>query len=735
MAHNTAKQNLQSPSKKSAATQNAWATRNLHHNRALLYLDDLPTVPAQEPNRLEEILIFVGDHIHALSDRWLQFHFFETRMMTFYIVPGSSLRKLLNLLLAVAIIIESAVIPFRSVWGFDWPLLPFWLALDYFMDAIYIFDIFLHFVTAFTQDGTGKMITNRRAIAVRYIKTEFLVHLLSSLPLDVFALKYGIDSLPWFRLNRMIRVLNLSSIFSALEKGFDSPIIRMLRLFFLMMLFAHWFGCTWFFIAKVEGLGENTWAHAAGLNGEDAFTQYLTSAYWALVVMTTVGFGDIVPVSNIERAFTIVTMITGVSIYATIFGNMATLIAQMDASATRYREKLDSLHEYMRYRGLPQYLRSRILNYYDVIWSRHKGIDENLILNELPSSLRSEIALYLNRELVENVPLFKGSNEPGFINSLVVMLKPQVALEGDYIIRHGEIGREMYFLSRGEVEVVSGDGKTVFARLKEGSYFGEIALLFAARRIASIRASGYCELLLLTKEDFDSVLNFFPSFADSMRVIAKQKIEEERRKRELEAQNSQQATQQNQPQASETKKPPAEEVQKRPSSAHSGGSGADQNSSLRSVGRLSSRRVQTNDNTSSKDLQRKKSIHDTGPQQPVKAASSAQPEATTTLPSDSQSPQKLRRDPSMSKPTKLGVSSPNLRASQEIRKSRSRLGAENQAMNKSKSSTNVNQQPKKEYESPKSPPPKFLVNDTQSSADDSGDYDKVCVQEGKSPVN
>ncbi len=37
----------------------------------------------------------------------------------------------------------------------------------------------------------------------------------------------------------------------------------------------------------------------------------------------------------------------------------------------------------------------------------------------------------------------------------------------------------MYFISRGEVEVVSGDGKTVFAVLKEGSYFGEIALLFA----------------------------------------------------------------------------------------------------------------------------------------------------------------------------------------------------------------------------------------------------------------
>eukprot|EP00002_Diphylleia_rotans_P006206 TRINITY_DN1553_c1_g2_i1.p1 TRINITY_DN1553_c1_g2~~TRINITY_DN1553_c1_g2_i1.p1 ORF type:complete len:1054 (+),score=191.69 TRINITY_DN1553_c1_g2_i1:69-3230(+) len=515
--------------------------QKLHNSKSLVFLDELPTTPPEEDGVFVLFARRVQDFFYELWERFDSFNIGDTMIAKITLLPDSPPRKIMNLLLAISIIYQCAVIPLRAVWGNDClGILPLWLALDYFMDFIYFMDIWFNFITSYTQDGTGKLIADRKLIARRYIRKDFGLHALASFPLDFLVMNYGMEYLPWFRLNRILRVIQLSDLFSALEKGFGSAFLRISRLFFLMLLFAHWFGCIWFYIAKLEGLGEETWAYHADVVNSGTFTQYITSAYWALVVMTTVGFGDIVPITNTEKCFTIVTMITGVSIYATIFGNMATMIAQMDASATRYREKLDALHEYMRYRSLPQYLRKRILNYYDVIWSRHKGIDENAILNELPSSLRSEIALYLNRELVENVPLFKGTNEPGFINSLVVMLKPQVALAGDNIIRHGEIGREMYFLSRGEVEVVSGDGKTVFAVLKEGSYFGEIALLFAARRIATIRALGYCELLLLTKEDFDSVLNFFPTFAESMRGLARQKIEEEKRKRESEAAQSNQ---------------------------------------------------------------------------------------------------------------------------------------------------------------------------------------------------
>ncbi|KAI9352147.1 hypothetical protein BDR26DRAFT_850426 [Obelidium mucronatum] len=74
---------------------------------------------------------------------------------------------------------------------------------------------------------------------------------------------------------------------------------------------------------------------------------------------------------------------------------------------------------------------------------------------------------------------------------------PVIFKAGDYIIRKHEIGNEMYFLSKGVVEVVSGDGKTVYSQINKGSFFGELGVLFNVPRTASVRAleESYCMVL------------------------------------------------------------------------------------------------------------------------------------------------------------------------------------------------------------------------------------------------
>lgn len=44
-------------------------------------------------------------------------------------------------------------------------------------------------------------------------------------------------------------------------------------------------------------------------------------------------------------------------------------------------------------------------------------------------------------------------------------------------LRAGEVGKEMYIVNRGRLQVVGDNGKTVMASLKAGSYFGEISIL------------------------------------------------------------------------------------------------------------------------------------------------------------------------------------------------------------------------------------------------------------------
>ncbi len=111
--------------------------------------------------------------------------------------------------------------------------------------------------------------------------------------------------------------------------------------------------------------------------------------------------------------------------------------------------------------------------YYSLIllYYRQGGISDDTILEDLPSRLRTEVSLEINGDIIAKVPFFKECN-PGFINSLVSLLRPEIYLPGDWIVNEGDVGTEMFFISQGNVEIVLNQGKQVVATLGEGSFFG-----------------------------------------------------------------------------------------------------------------------------------------------------------------------------------------------------------------------------------------------------------------------
>jgi glucose-6-phosphate 1-dehydrogenase len=124
----------------------------------------------------------------------------------------------------------------------------------------------------------------------------------------------------------------------------------------------------------------------------------------------------------------------------------------------------------------------------------------------------------INRNVLEKVPLFQGG-DPVFLHNLALALRPTVCPPGEFIIRKGEIGSEMYVIRRGEVEAMDETG-TLLRTLGEGDFFGEIALLWAQPRTASVRARTPCDLFVLSKADFDRIIKDFPQFAGSVLEVA-----------------------------------------------------------------------------------------------------------------------------------------------------------------------------------------------------------------------
>jgi glucose-6-phosphate 1-dehydrogenase len=124
----------------------------------------------------------------------------------------------------------------------------------------------------------------------------------------------------------------------------------------------------------------------------------------------------------------------------------------------------------------------------------------------------------INRETLERVPLFRGGDAL-FLNQVCLALQPRTVSRGETIITQGEPGNDMYLLCHGEVEVLDGQGRTK-ATLREGDCFGEIALLLAEPRTATVRALTPCDLFVLGRAEFSRILRDHPQFAESIKQIA-----------------------------------------------------------------------------------------------------------------------------------------------------------------------------------------------------------------------
>ncbi len=375
--------------------------------------------------------------------------------------------------------------------------------------VIFIADIFINFNTAFYVKA--RLVFDRKLIAARYLKRWFLIDLISAIP--IFSIS-KIVSFGQFskiagilRFNRLLKLMKVSRTLQKISGQKINPaIFRLVLLVFWVLMAAHVIGSAWILMT-------------GNPDGLSSFALYVRGFYWTTTTLTTIGYGDILPETTNQIIFVIFVEFIGAGMYGLIIGNIANLIANIDVAKAQHREKTEKLNTFLRYRDIPQDLGKKINSYFDYLWQTRRGYDESSVLADLPSSLKTQISLFLSKDIIEKVPIFEGASEE-FIKETIMNLKSVVYTPGDYIVTAGELGFDMFFISRGSVDVVSADGTTVYTTLTGGQFFGEIALLLSMPRTASIIAKDYCDLYRLDKETFDRILARYPAFAETIKELA-----------------------------------------------------------------------------------------------------------------------------------------------------------------------------------------------------------------------
>ncbi|XP_060518819.1 cyclic nucleotide-gated channel rod photoreceptor subunit alpha [Cylas formicarius] len=414
-----------------------------------------------------------------------------------------------------------------------------WFCLDYFADFLYLMDILVHFRTGYLEDGVLQ--TDAVKLRQHYMNsTTFYIDCLCLLPLDFLYLSIGFNSI--LRSFRLVKIYRFWAFMDRTERHTNYPnFVRSSSLIHYLLVIFHWNGCVFHLVLKNDGFGSKNWVYSdSAAEGTDHVKAYLQSYYWCTLALTTIG--DLPrPRNKPEYLFVIFQLLFGLLLFATVLGHVANIVTSVSSARKEFQEnskisKLDGVKTYMRMRRVPTHLQIKVIKWFDYLWLTQKCSDEERAVSCLPDKLKAEIAINVHLDTLKRVEIFQNT-EAGFLCELVLRLRPVLFSPGDYICRKGEVGKEMYIVNRGRLQVVADNGRTVLATLKAGSYFGEISILnmgtagkhLGNRRTASVRSVGYSDLFVLSKKDMWDVLKEYPAARVRLEAIAVKRLEKYKR--------------------------------------------------------------------------------------------------------------------------------------------------------------------------------------------------------------
>ena len=191
------------------------------------------------------------------------------------------------------------------------------------------------------------------------------------------------------------------------------------------------------------------------------FNSLVDALWWSVITLSTVGYGDVVPQTQLGKLLGGLSAISGFGMFA-----------------------------------LPA------------------GILANGFANEI-----KRIKEMASLEIISKVPLFSSLDESAIFD-IANILRVKRFRKGEIIIRENSQGDAMYFIVKGSVSVIKKDFLKV---LLKGDFFGEIALLRDTPRTATIKANEKCELLELSRYDFKNLISSKPELLKEIEKVAKQR--------------------------------------------------------------------------------------------------------------------------------------------------------------------------------------------------------------------
>ena len=461
----------------------------------------------------------------------------------------------------VALIFTAIITPFEVAflsspanWNAAW-VSPLFL-INRLVDVIFTFDLVLQFFLIYPEqnDASGvRWVESRRQIATHYLKSWFALDFFSILLIiiDFISVESGDDPtvniqalrvlrvLRALRLVKLVRLVRASRMFKRWECriAINYGALALGRCVVGVIVLSHWFAClfalqTIFFdspVSSVLVIGSDppeyvdTWkAHfnyctATGLTLPDGSAEaecldpwalYCVSVYWAIMTITSIGYGDIgaSPRNAAEQIFTAAMMLAGGFLWGQVVGTFCGVIATFDPHGAEFRRNMDDLNVFMAQKHLPVEMRRRLREYFHQTKHLQMANSQRHLFHMMSPSLQGEVAWTANKEWLARIPFMTHCGED-FKVEVAMALTPKVFAPGEVAPKG-----YLYVINRG----LALYGARV---LTAGKIWGDDVVMYNSEFHSpyNARAMNYLEVYTISRDRLFELAEDYPHSKKAMR--------------------------------------------------------------------------------------------------------------------------------------------------------------------------------------------------------------------------
>ena len=274
----------------------------------------------------------------------------------------------------------------------------------------------------------------------------------------------------WSGVLRFFHLVSFQPAFSALDTNLSVPhqVTPLMRTILVMLFTTHSAACLFWYLAKINDFSDGTWvgAQAPWLVESSASTQYVYSLYFAVVTVSTVGYGDLSPVNRLETAWMVLYIFISIFLVANIVGVVSALAAIKDTEIAESRARIARFERMLATDHVSADVAVATRAYLRLSL---RGLFSTCDVDSLPASVKFRIREERFGPYLRQLPLFSGVSDR-FRRLCLAAVKEDSFVRGHDVVRQGDLETRLCIIVDGTATLEV--DRFPVASLTKGACFG-----------------------------------------------------------------------------------------------------------------------------------------------------------------------------------------------------------------------------------------------------------------------